>query len=376
MLFSQIPGIRDVKETLVRSVRNDHVAHAQMFLGQQGGPGMALALAFASMLTCDKPTETDACGQCASCHKNAKFIHPDVHFIFPVVALGKASGKEAVSQAFLPEWRKFLAENPFGNEEDWLYFFGGDHKQLNISKEEARNIIKSLSYSSLEGKYKIMIIWLPEYMHPNAANALLKILEEPPKNTLFLLVANDEEKLLSTITSRTQIFRIPPVADEEIVKMLTFQKNVDTYKGQQIAYVARGSIREALRLIDEVEENQLEWIKEWMRACFIAKPGVLLKFMDEFSQSGKTGRKSLLEYTLDMLRESLLVLCGRQTLTRLTQSELEFVVNFSKALDFDSIESIAKILEDAIYHLERNANDKITFLDVSFLISRCFVRTR
>ena len=207
MRFSDIIGLEDTKQQLIAAVKSNHVAHAQLFFGSEGSANLALALAFATYINCTNQSDSDSCGTCASCTKIDKLVHPDVQFIFPVSSTKKVTGKSVVSSSYMNEWRSFILNNPYSGIEQWSASYGAENKQSNISKEESRNIIKNLSLKAFEAEYKIMLIWLPEFMHPSAANGILKILEEPPKKTIFLLVTNDYEKLLTTILSRCQFLR-------------------------------------------------------------------------------------------------------------------------------------------------------------------------
>ncbi len=369
MRFSDIPGLEETKNKLIDSVKNNHVAHAQLFLGKPGSANLSLALAFSTYLNCENPLD-DACGTCPSCSKANKFIHPDIHFVFPVSPIEK---KEGISQSFLTEWRKFLTDSPYGNEEDWSNYFGGENKQLNISKEESRQIIKNLSLKSFEGKYKIMVIWMAEYFHPSAANGILKILEEPPENTIFILVCNDHEKLLTTILSRTQVFSIRPFTDEEVgSRIQEVSPTTDAAKARQIASVASGNLNLAAKLLTDLEEDTHTVFRDWMRICFTKKYDVLAKWTDQFAGMSKTAQKSLIQYGINMLRESLIAQLNLDSLQKVTnEHENEFVKNFGvKALgNSEKIEKIYEELNTFLYHLERNINPKIAFLDSSLKIN-------
>ena len=195
MRFGDIHGLEETKKHLTTSAQRNHVAHAQLFSGVEGSALLPMALAFASYLNCENPTDEDSCGECSSCSKSLKYVHPDIHFVFTVRSTEKITGKDVVSKSYLPAWRNFLLENPYGNSVDWAIEFGGENKQLNISRQESREMVDALSLKAFEGKYKIMIIWMPEKMHPAAANGILKILEEPAANTVFLLVSPQKEQL-------------------------------------------------------------------------------------------------------------------------------------------------------------------------------------
>lgn len=370
MRFSDIPGLPDTKTHLIHSVNNDHLAHALLFNGREGGAGLAMALAFATYLNCTDKQPEDSCGRCASCVKNDKFIHPDLHFAFPVSSTKKVSGKDVVSKSFLSEWRSFLADRPFGTVRDWSRHFGGEDRQLNISKEESRHVIRDLSLKSFEGEFKIMLIWLPEFMHTSSANGILKILEEPPEKTVFILVSEDAEKLLTTILSRTQQFRIPPFTDENLAVILEETHGVDESRARQLAHMADGSLARAVELLSEVEDDSNELFREWMRHCYTVDLTEMVGWSDKFQQMKKMGQKNMLQYGLAMMRETLLQCTHAETLSRLHGEEQQFVKNFVKVMDADKVSAVTEQLNTAFYHLERNANPKITFLDLSLKVAR------
>lgn len=369
MLFSDIKGLDEVKERLINAVTHDQVAHAQLFLGKPGSPNLPMALAFANYLNCENKQQNDACGGCPSCVKNIKFIHPDVHFVFPVSATKNVTGKDVVSISFLKEWRTFLTENPFGNLDSWSGYYGGEDKQVNISKEESRQIIRNLSLKAFEGKYKVMIIWLPEYMHPSAANGILKILEEPPERTIFILVSNDSERLLTTILSRTQIVTIPKFTDDSIAAILMEKLGIDEQKAAELAHLADGDLNQAIKLNNNIEDNSHQQFADWMRDCFKRDYTQLVARSDEFHAMNKVAQKSLLQYALNMLRESLIYETTPE-LKRVSGKIDSFVENFSKVMDGDKVSRISGLINEAYYHLERNASAKIIFLDLSLRIAR------
>ena len=372
MRFSDIIGLEATKKTLIQSVKENHIAHAQLFLGKSGYGHLPLALAYATYINCTDKQENDSCGKCASCQKFDKLIHPDLHFIFPTASTKKVSGKYAVSSAFMKEWREFLIENPYGNLRSWTSFVGAEDKQANISKEESRNIMKSLTLRAFEGKYKMLFLWLPELMHPSAANAILKILEEPPKQTLFLLVSDNADKLLTTILSRTQIVKVPAFTDEELTENLKMKFGVDEEKAQHVAHLAEGNLQEAIRLSHEVKDGSAEFFKNWMRLCFKADFTSMVAQSDEFNRLGKEAQKSLMQYALSIYRESLICRFGSALLNRLTEAELQFVQNFSKVLSEETLEKLTELFSTAHMHIERNANAKILFLNLSIQVARVF----
>lgn len=372
MRFSDIHGLEATKKQLVAIAQRNRVAHAQLFSGIEGSALLPMALAYATYLNCTNPSATDACGECDSCSKCLKYIHPDVHFIFPVSGTEDVKVKDALSKVFLPSWRKFLLDNPYGNLNDWAMVFGGENKQLTIYTKESREIIDALSLTAFEGKYKIMLIWTPELMHPNAANSILKILEEPSGNTVFLLVSPDKEKLLGTIRSRTQLILIPPFTDDELLHILVNQNEVEREKAKHLVQLSGGSLRTALNLGEDTDLNLHTMFIDWMRNCFSNRFGEAAADAEKFYALTKSAQKTLLLYGLEILRESLVAGYDDNKLLRVNGVEKEFVVNFSKTLSTDIIKQVSDKLSEAHYHLERNANAKMIFMNLSILISRLF----
>ena len=374
MKFGDIHGLEETKKHLISSVQRNHVAHAQLFSGVEGSALLPMALAFASYLNCENPSDTDSCGECGSCSKSYKYIHPDIHFVFPVSSTEKITGKDVVSKSYLPAWRSFLQDNPYGNTIDWAIAFGGENKQLNISRQESREMIEALSLKAFEGKFKIMIIWMPELMHPAAANGILKILEEPAANTVFLLVSPQKELLLRTIRSRTQLIRIPPFNNTELTHLLVNDYSIDGTKAKQLAHLADGSLRTALMIHEEADINLHTMFIDWMRNCFAHNFIELSSDAEKFAALLKSAQKTLLLYGLEILRESLVAGQEDDKLLRMTGDEMVFVKKFSQTLNTDLIDRLAGQLSESHYHLERNANAKIVFMNLSIIFSNSFKR--
>ena len=373
MRFKDIHGLQETKKHLISAVQSNHVAHAQLLIGNEGSASLPIALAYATYLNCENKQAEDACGTCSACSKNLKFIHPDVHFVFPVSSTKDIQAKDAISQSFLKPWREFLLTNPYGNIEDWSNFFGGENKQAAISRQESRQIISSLALKSFEGQYKVMIIWMPELMHPYAANGILKILEEPSDKTVFLLVSNNPDRLLVTITSRTQIVQIPPFTDTELSEILINEHQVESNKSVQIAHMASGNLRAAKLLMNDIEDDSHDMFREWMRMCFQKDFKKLIGWSDKFALMNKVAQKSLLLYGLNMLRETLIANNGISSLLRVVDSEAEFASKFGKVLNATKISAIYEAMNKTHYHLERNANPKISFMNLSISIAKAFV---
>ncbi|UXX80296.1 DNA polymerase III subunit delta [Reichenbachiella carrageenanivorans] len=370
MRFADIPGLSAAKAQLIHAIKGNHVAHAQLFYGKEGSANMALALAYATYINCKKPTDTDSCGTCESCAKTDKLVHPDLQFVFPVSATKSVTGKNVISSSYLKEWRTFLNANKYGTLVDWSACYGAENKQANISKEESRNIIKSLTLKAFEAEYKVMIIWLPEYMNVSAANGILKILEEPAEKTLFLLVTCEYEKLLTTILSRCQLFKVPSFSDEELQQYLEETKGIAPEKAKKIAALAEGSLAAAVENIDSTEDDAHVMFRDWMRQCWVKDFTSLNMTNDSFSKMSKTGQKLFLQYALNMMRQALVSEYLVEEKEKLNEQEKDFAVKFGKALSTQKLEKISEEFSKAHYHLERNANVKILFLDLSLSVGR------
>jgi len=373
MKFADIPGLIDEKARLISSVQKNHMAHAQPFHSPEGGANLALALAFITYINCDKPSDTDSCGECPSCSKMGKLVHPDVSFAFPMAKVTHLKEIKDVTEPtckhFLPFFRPFVISQPYGNIVDWTMFFGAEDKQVIIRREESRQIISTLSLKAFEGRYKAMLIWLPEKMHQSAANALLKIVEEPPSNTFFFFVTDDYEAIINTIISRTQLVSIRAFTDEEIVSYLTRSHGVDADRAKAVARLAGGNMNTALKLLVDVEDGTPILFRDWMRVCWSFDFNEMAAFTDKFNGMTKVAQRALMEYGLSVLRESLIVKAKETSLLRITPQEEDFVTKFSKTISLDTLESLARLFNDSTYHLERNANPRILFMDLSLQLA-------
>jgi DNA polymerase III subunit delta' len=369
MKFSAIPGLDTVKKLLVDAVKSSHSAHALLFVGAPGALNLPLAVAFATYLHCENKGD-DACGTCAACSKNLKFIHPDTHFVFPLSNVKGDKDEERFKAEILKMWRSFLSAQPFGILDDWTNFYGGEDKQALISREESREIIKTLSLKPFESQNKVMIIWQPELMHPSAANGILKILEEPAPHTYFILVSNAADKLLPTIISRTQIVTVPLLSDEEMEGYLKANHTIEETRARKILQLADGNLNQALKLLENDEDDNAQRFTDWMRACFKRNYGTLVTMADDYHGLDKLSQKNLMAYSVNMMRETLLHHSGAQAINRTRGDELKFVQDFSKVLNVDKIEKSFKLINDATYHLERNGSAKMIFLDLSLKLAK------
>ncbi len=360
MLFQEVIGQNAIKEQLIQSVFENRVSHAQLFLGPEGSGSFALALAYAQFISCSERTKTDSCGNCASCRKYNKLIHPDLHFSYPFFR----GGEKEDSMADLGEWRDLVLSNPYFNLDEWRLRLDAQNKQPNINKAECLNILHRLSLKAFESEYKTMIIWLPEYLK-NEGNRLLKTLEEPANKTLIILVAQNQDQILNTIISRTQLVKIPALKNEDIVRYLTDNKDISEAQASRIAYLSDGNMQAALNLLKEDDHDDFRNFTGWMRMTFADKGAQIIDFVDELSKLGRENQKNMLRYGVQLIRECIMMMSGAESLVHLPSAELDFVKNFSKHLDLAKCEALVNELEKAHYHIERNANPKILFLDVS-----------
>ena len=367
MTFADIPNQTAVKQLLRQSVARQHVAHAQLFRGSEGGAALALALAYAQYLNCEERAANaeDSCGHCPACTKIAKLAHPDLNFIVPVTTT-KSVAKDAVSHKFMAEWRSFVLENPYQGLNDWMQHIGAENKQGNISKDEAVQILKLVSLKAFEARFKIVIIWLPELMHPAAANAVLKLLEEPPPATIFLLVSHAPEQLLPTIISRVQPVVVRPFSENDLTAYLHERHKVPEVKARQVAQLAEGNLGAALASREQsADHDYFEFFVKWMRQSYSQKVADILKQSEEFQKLGRESQKELLTFSLGLLRKVLLFGIDPKFVPHLPAAEQQFVTGFARFVTPRNADLLTKELTDAHYHIERNANPRMVFVDSS-----------
>jgi len=333
-------------------------------LGTEGSGNLPVALAFATLILCENPQQNDACGVCASCVKMAKLVHPDLHFLFPIV---NPSKNKSVA-GFLEQWRTLLLENPYISLNDWMAVIADENKMPIIPVDLADEIQKNLSLKAFEGGYKIALIWLPELMPPPSANKLLKLLEEPPERTIFLLVGNETESLLPTILSRVQTITIPKLSISEMGQMLSTIHHLSNEKAHEIALIVEGNYSEALTLItdDSVQQSYFDLFADWMRTCYKrTESGKLVTLSEFFASLKRDGQKSFLVYALQMLRQCAMIGAGAPELVQVADKKRIFAENFSKQFPLDRYADMTELIDSAVYHIERNANPKILFMDLS-----------
>ena len=373
MKFADIIGQKDVIDRLRKAKSEDRVAHAQLFLGPEGSGNLALALAYAQFLNCPNATPKDSCGTCPTCRKNSSFQFADLHFSFPY--FNKTGSKETISDDFGTEWRNRLLLSPYFGVEDWTKELSKDNKQLIFSVPEAANIVRKLSLKSFEGGYKVMVIWMAEMIGEGVANKLLKIVEEPPANTLFFFVANSSENILNTILSRVQVIQVPKI-DEASISAGLKHLGVDDHKIPDIAHYSDGSWDVALRLRDNNDPNEFlaMQFQTWMRHCYSKKIPALHAWSEKMAELTREDLKHFLLYALDQMRQNLVLNYTSENISRFTSSEKAFALKFSPFINHLNIEDIMLELEAAHRSVGQNVNNKILFFELSMRIFRLLNR--
>ena len=372
MNFSQIPGQKAVIDRLRSSVAENRVSHALLFNGPEGSGKFAIALAFARYISCEKRTSEDACGVCPSCAKYNKLIHPDLHFVFPVIK--KKTGTETVSDTFIAQWREMVLRSPYFSLSTWTEAMEVANEQAMIPVAEAAEIIKKLSLKSFESDFKIMIIWLPEKMNPETANKLLKIIEEPPERTLFILVSEEDDRLLPTITSRCQHIRIPAISGEDMSRYLEKELGMGRTRAEEIASIANGNLVRAMELARE-DDNSVVYLDRFtrlMRTAYSRDIQSLVSWSEETATLGRERQKSFLSYSLRMIRENFVLnLGGRENnFAYLTQAESDFSLKFHPFINENNIHALDREFNLAYAHIESNGNTKMIFLDLALRTMR------
>lgn len=383
MQFKDIIGQDSLKERLLNSVKENRISHAQMFLGKGSIGKFALAFAYAQYINCTNKQVNDSCGVCSSCRKYAAMSHPDLFFSYPVntnhTSTSKATEttvkKDPISGDFLVDWKNYVDEvNGYPDLFQWYQRIGIENKQGFISREEARKIIHQLQYKAVEAKYKVLIVWMVEKMNEVASNALLKLIEEPPDNTLIFLIADEKEKLLSTVLSRVQTILVPPIEDKKLHTYLLEQNPKLTKNDlRDIANLASGDVFKASEIISnssEMRENY-DLFVEWMRLCY--KKGSLegiMIWVEKISKFGREKQKSFLAYSLRMVRESLLLNYGNDELVKIMLHEEPFLIKFAPFIHLRNATIIQKMLDEAIYEIERNASSTSLFAHLSLQMSQ------
>ena len=380
MLFKDILGLTHIKNHLASSADAGRIPHAQMFVGPEGSGTLTMALAYMQYVVCGNQNGENSGGN-ESC--NLKFdslSHPDMHFAFPVSNSDKVKS-HAVSNHYMEEWRQFLKEQPYGNLFDWYRLIGIEKKQGQIGVDEAMDVVKKLALKSYEGGYKVMLIWMAEKLNTSAANKLLKLIEEPPEKTVFILITEDEEQIIQTIRSRCQILHFPPLAENDIAKALE-EKGLAREEALRLAHEANGNFNKALDLMNNDSEDLVfeKWFVQWVRSAFKAKGNKaaiheLILWSEEIAKTGRETQKKFMQYCLAVMRQAMLVNFNVKDLAFMQIHVDGFSLEkFAPFVHENNILSIVEELENAMYHIERNGNSKIILTDLSIKLTRLLHR--
>ncbi|HEX3769140.1 MAG TPA: hypothetical protein VHT72_12230 [Puia sp.] len=366
MLFSQVIGQQEIKEKLRNLVEHSRLSHALLLNAPEGAGGLPLALAFAQYIVCEKisqieagnPFPADSCNECPSCRKSSQLIHPDIHYVFPVVS--RKPGDKPVSADYISEWREFISLYSYGTIFDWLQQINADNKQGNISAQECNEINRTLSLKSFEGGYKVLIMWMPEYLG-NEGNKLLKLIEEPPPDTIFILVTENEAQILPTILSRVQIIRLPRPRVSEIRDALISRAGVEPEQARQLAAVSEQNYREALRQSQHGQDDWQTLLREWLNAVLRSGPVAQVKWVEEIAKTGREKQKQFLQYFSHLLEHAVRLRMSEEALADLPESEKDFALRLNKIADLSAQRSIIEEINKSIYYIERNAHAKMLF---------------
>ncbi|NNL16800.1 MAG: DNA polymerase III subunit delta' [Flavobacteriaceae bacterium] len=377
MLFSDILGQDHIKNHLTNSVDNGRIPHAQLFVGPEGSGTLPMAIAYAQYILCQNIDGENSGGIDACNLKFQNLSHPDLHFAFPVTTSEKVKSKP-VSNFYLEEWRQLIAQQPYGNLFDWYKLLGVDNKQGQIGVDEAHEIVKSLSLKAYEGGFKVMLIWMADKMNISAANKLLKLIEEPPNQTVFILITEDEEQIISTIRSRCQLLHFSPLSEEDIKNGLISNFNIEASVATKIAHQSNGNYNKACDLVyHDTEDSQFEdWFIFWIRSAFKAKgnkSGIhnLISWSEEVARHGRETQKKFLRYCMEFFRQAMLMNYKAEELVYLeTKADNFDLRKFAPFVHGNNILEISQELQDAIYHIERNGNSKIILTDLSIKLTR------
>lgn len=367
MKFLDIPGKKEEKQFLINQVQGGRIPHAQLFMGKEGFGGLPMALAFASYILCTEKLDNDSCGECAACKKASKNMHPDLHFSFPVVKYKDLKREETTSNEFLSIWRKALDENPFMSSNQWFKAMSAENTTPNINVKECNEVIRKLSLMSFESEYKILIMWLPEYLGKEG-NRLLKLIEEPPAKTVIIFVTQNIELILPTILSRCQLIKLKPFEHDEIKEFLVNKLDVGLDKAIQVANMSEGNLCLAQSVSQNENNDFSEMLISWLRICYKSDPIELQAWYEGISKLTKDDICSFLEYGLHFFRQFLLWSHSGGQIKNLTTKEIEVIEKMSSVINAAKAEAIAHVIDAQIGVIYRNVNIKIMLLTDSLTI--------
>jgi DNA polymerase III subunit delta' len=356
MLLSNVVGQQAAKEGLMKMWRNNVFPHALLITGMEGTGGLPMGLALAQYIFCEHKSGDDSCGQCAGCNKTTKLEHADLHISFPSVS--PKAGTKAMSSYYMQEFREFIRQSPYGTTYDWLQHIEAENKQGNITAEECREIIEVLNLKSYEGGKKVLLMWRPEYLGKEG-NLLLKLIEEPPKDTIIIFVAENAEDILPTIRSRTQEVKLAPLAPADIAEALVARTQTDTKKAAQVAHISMGSYTEALRLIRQADNDLFPEVRQLFNVLFTNNGIGISKFAEDWSKAGRERQKNFLSYVIHLLEQAIRIRYNPAGDTALPEEEGAFVTKLAATkLSFEGLGQMTSSISDTIFYIERNAHSK------------------
>lgn len=366
MKFAEVLGNESLKATLAQGVRTGRMPHAQLFVSREGGGNLPMALAYAQFVFCTDKKENDSCGVCDSCRKMIRLIHPDLTFVFPVAKSSDKSGSEISSKDFYTEFREAVTSNPYLSPVDWFRHAEIDDKVPSINAKSANEIIHDMQMKPFEAPFKICLIWLPEMFFHSAVPKLLKIVEEPPANTLFVFVSNSPDDIINTILSRTQLVKLDKIPDFDIMDALMNQFGMDMQRAQEIVNIADGDFNKAKWLTNEPDNAQsVNMFREWMLAIYKGDIPALVKFSDNFHSETMEVQKNFLVYCLHLFRESVVKLNDMNDLARVTSSERVFLEKFAKTINPENVINMQQLIDDVLWQIDRHANAKMLMMALS-----------
>ncbi|MCF8225837.1 MAG: DNA polymerase III subunit [Bacteroidales bacterium] len=366
MQFKDVIGQQSVKERLIRSVKSERISHAQLFFGPPGTGKLAMAIAYAQYICCKSRSDTDSCGTCPSCLKMNKLAHPDLHFVFPVVTSGQSGGK-SVSDNYISFWREAVKGNPYLSENQWYEIIGAENKQGFISRNESSEVLRKLSLKSYESEYKVLIMWLAEKMNASAANTLLKLIEEPPDKTLFLIVSENTELILPTILSRTQMVRMGPPDPDSMRMGLLEQYPEQEEMVYDVLRRSNGNYGLAIKIMesDDIENQYFEEFVLFMRKCYARDIVHLRRWAETIAPWGREKIKDFLTYSLRLIRENFMLNLQQHDLSFLSEKEADFSQKFSDYIHEGNVFELVGEFEKAISHIEANGAAKLVLFDLA-----------
>lgn len=367
--FKDIIGQDSLKSQLIQTINEGFIPHAQLFTGQGGFGTYAIALAYARYLNCQNRTRNDACGHCPSCLKYDILAHPDLHFVFPIVA--KKEKKKELCDDFLPEWRDFLQENPYFDFNSWLNYINAGNSQAIIYSKESDTIIHKLNLKIYEAAYRVLIIWLPEKLHPTCANKLLKIIEEPPQHTVILMVSENPDNVLGTILSRAQRINVRAIEDQKLSETLTERFGITKEDAANVTHIANGNYLKAVETISLNEENLqfLDFFKSMMRNSWMRNVKEMKQLADILAGLGREKQKNFLQYCQHLIRENFIYRFQNAELTYMNHEEADFSIRFSPFVNERNVIDLMEELSTAEQHITQNVNAKMVFFDLALRIT-------